>query len=117
MQENNNSIKQWAKDDRPREKLLTHGADTLSNSELMAILINHGTKNKSAIELGKEVLELGKNNLPVTPDRECRLNAATGCKLIKKRKTKPLTSAILSGKMQATSTCVPDGRQGILHVY
>ena len=63
MQEQNYSIKQWAKDDRPREKLLSHGAETLSNSELLAILINHGTKNKSAIELAKEILSLGKNNL------------------------------------------------------
>ena len=63
MQEQKYSIKQWAKDDRPREKLLSHGAETLSNSELIAILINNGTKNKSAIELAKEILVLGKNNL------------------------------------------------------
>jgi len=63
MQEQKYSIKQWAKDERPREKLLSHGAETLSNSELLAILINHGTKNKSAIELGKEIMALGKNNL------------------------------------------------------
>ena len=63
MQEQKYSIKQWAKDDRPREKLLSHGAETLSNSELIAILINNGTKNKSAIELAKEILTLGKNNL------------------------------------------------------
>ena len=63
MQEQYYSIKNWAKDERPREKLLTHGAETLSISELLAILINHGTKNKSAIELAKEVSALGKNNL------------------------------------------------------
>ena len=63
MQEHNYSIKNWAKDERPREKLLTHGAETLSNSELIAILINHGTKSKSAIELARDVLGLGKNNL------------------------------------------------------
>jgi DNA repair protein RadC len=63
MQEHNYSIKNWAKDERPREKLLTHGAETLSNSELIGILINHGTKSKSAIELARDVLELGKNNL------------------------------------------------------
>ncbi|TMI66087.1 MAG: JAB domain-containing protein [Bacteroidetes bacterium] len=63
MQEQYYSIKNWAKDERPREKLLAHGAEILSNSELLAILINHGTKNKSAIELAKEILEAGKNNL------------------------------------------------------
>jgi DNA repair protein RadC len=53
MQEQNYSIKQWAKDDRPREKLLLKGAETLSDSELLAI-----------IDLAKEILVLGKNNLP-----------------------------------------------------
>ena len=63
MQANNYSIKQWAKDDRPREKLLNQGASHLSDSELVAILLNNGTRDKSAIDLGKEVLQLGKNNL------------------------------------------------------
>ena len=57
------SIKNWAVDDRPREKLLIKGPAVLSDSELLAILINIGSKNKSAVELAKEVLEKGKNNL------------------------------------------------------
>ena len=63
MQENKYSIKQWAKDDRPREKLLLKGAEILSNSELLAILIHNGTKEKTAVDLGKEILKLGKDNL------------------------------------------------------
>ncbi|MGN6165848.1 MAG: RadC family protein [Flavisolibacter sp.] len=63
MQEGKYSIKQWAKDDRPREKLLGKGPGVLSNSELIAILINHGTKDKSAVELAQEILRLGKDNL------------------------------------------------------
>lgn len=63
MQEHNYSIKQWAKDDRPREKLLSKGAASLSNSELLAILILNGTKQKSALDLAQEVLRLGKDNL------------------------------------------------------
>src|SRR5215467_10660178 len=63
MQANNYSIKQWAKDDRPREKLLNQGPSHLSDSELVAILLNQGTRDKSAVDLGKEVLQLGKNNL------------------------------------------------------
>lgn len=63
MQEKNYSIKQWAKDDRPREKLRSKGPAALSNSELIAILINHGSKEKSAVELAKDVLRLGKDNL------------------------------------------------------
>jgi DNA repair protein RadC len=64
MQEQNYSIKQWAKDDRPREKLLLKGAETLSDSELLAILIGNGTRSNTAIDLAKEILVLGKNNLP-----------------------------------------------------
>jgi DNA repair protein RadC len=57
------SIKNWAADDRPREKLLSKGAEVLSNSELIAILINNGSKDKSAVDLAKEVLRLGSDNL------------------------------------------------------
>ncbi len=57
------SIKNWAIDDRPREKLLSKGASALSDSELLAILINNGHKEKSAVELAKEILRLGNNNL------------------------------------------------------
>ena len=57
------SIKNWAADDRPREKMLGKGTEALSNSELIAILINNGSKDKSAVDLAKEVLKLGSNNL------------------------------------------------------
>ena len=57
------SIKNWAADDRPREKMLSKGAAVLSNSELLAILINNGNKEKSAVELAKDILNLGHNNL------------------------------------------------------
>jgi len=57
------SIKNWATDDRPREKLVLKGAAALSNSELLAILLNNGSKNKSAVELAQEILKLGKDNL------------------------------------------------------
>ncbi len=57
------SIKNWAVDDRPREKMLNKGPAALSNSELLAILLNNGSKNKSAVELAKEVLKLGHDNL------------------------------------------------------
>jgi DNA repair protein RadC len=63
MQEKKYSIKFWAKDDRPREKLLLKGADALSDSELLAILINNGNKEKSAVELARDVLRLGKDSL------------------------------------------------------
>lgn len=59
----NNSIKNWSEDDRPREKLLLKGADALSNAELLAILINNGTRNKSAVEVTKELMAKVNNDL------------------------------------------------------
>jgi DNA repair protein RadC len=56
-------IKQWARDDRPREKLLIKGPQTLSNSELVAILIHTGYKSRSALEIAREILQLCKNDL------------------------------------------------------
>ncbi len=63
MQEHKYSIKEWSKDDRPREKLLSTGAENLSNSELLAILIHNGTRQKSAVDVAKEVMKLGKDSL------------------------------------------------------
>ena len=63
MQEKKYSIKEWANDDKPREKLLSKGPQALSDSELLAILIATGTREKSALDLAKDVLQLGKNNL------------------------------------------------------
>lgn len=57
------SIKNWALDDRPREKLLSKGSEALSTSELLAILINNGTKDKSAVDLAKELLSEVHNDL------------------------------------------------------
>ncbi|MBA4196709.1 MAG: hypothetical protein C0459_04060 [Chitinophaga sp.] len=56
-------IKNWSIDDRPREKMLLKGVDSLSNSELLAILLNNGTVNKSAVDLAKELLNKTENNL------------------------------------------------------
>lgn len=58
-----NTIKNWAKDDRPREKLIDQGSAALSNSELLAILIHNGTPQKSALDLAREVLKLGNDSL------------------------------------------------------
>jgi DNA repair protein RadC len=63
MQENKYSIRQWAKDDQPREKLLMKGAEMCSNAELLAILFNNGTREKTALDLAREVMKLGKNDL------------------------------------------------------
>jgi DNA repair protein RadC len=50
------SIKEWPEDERPREKLMKHGAASLSDSELLAILINTGSGKQSALDLAKKLL-------------------------------------------------------------
>ena len=57
------SIKQWAEEDRPREKLLLKGVSSLSDSELLAILIRSGNNVDSAVELGRKILSLVDNDL------------------------------------------------------
>jgi DNA repair protein RadC len=50
------SIKDWPSDDRPREKLLQRGADTLSDAELLAVFLRTGTPNKSAVDIGRDLM-------------------------------------------------------------
>ena len=57
------TIAQWSEDDQPREKLRDKGPQTLSNAELLAILIGSGTPGTSAVELMQEVLNNCNNNL------------------------------------------------------
>lgn len=63
MLQQTQSIKYWAEDDRPREKLVLKGKKFLSDSELIAILLSSGTKNKSAIELAREIFQASNCNL------------------------------------------------------
>jgi DNA repair protein RadC len=75
------SIKEWALEDRPREKLVIKGINTLTDAELIAIVIGSGNKGDSAVELAKRMLasvghnlnELGKKTID-----ELRTNKGIG---------------------------------------
>ncbi len=56
-------ITAWAEDDRPREKLMLKGRNTLSDAELIAILIGSGNTNETAVQLSKRILKSVNNNL------------------------------------------------------
>lgn len=56
-------ITAWAEDDRPREKLMANGRQTLSNAELLAILIGSGSPKESAVKLAQRILDSVDNNL------------------------------------------------------
>lgn len=51
------SIKNWPKDERPREKLFKYGEHRLSDTELLAILLRSGVKGQSAIDLGRKIMQ------------------------------------------------------------
>ena len=57
------SIKNWSQDDRPREKLRDKGARSLSDAELVAILIGSGSVQESAVDLSKRILASVDHNL------------------------------------------------------
>jgi DNA repair protein RadC len=63
MQAEKYSIKELAMDDRPREKLLSKNPSFLTDSELLAIIINSGSRERSALDLAREVLKVSQNSL------------------------------------------------------
>jgi DNA repair protein RadC len=103
------SINQWAEEDRPREKMMTKGAEALTNAELLAILIGSGTPKESAVELMKRVLEQCKNNLntlgKMTEKELCRFNGIGPAKAI------TILAACELGKRRAA--CAPQERPQI----
>jgi DNA repair protein RadC len=56
-------VKNWAPEDRPREKLLLKGVDYLSNAELLAIIIGTGNKDETVVELSQQILRSVGNNI------------------------------------------------------
>ncbi|MEM1135216.1 MAG: DNA repair protein RadC [Bacteroidota bacterium] len=63
MSEQEFSIKHWAEEDRPREKLILKGKSALSNAELIGILLGSGTRSMSAVDVGKLLLKHADNDL------------------------------------------------------
>jgi DNA repair protein RadC len=57
------SIKQWSSSDRPREKLIHLGSKSLSEAELLAILMRIGTRSRSAVDVAKDLLRQNENSL------------------------------------------------------
>ena len=57
------SIPAWAEEDRPREKLLLKGKSALTDAELLGILIGSGTRTKSAVDIGKIILQNANNSI------------------------------------------------------
>lgn len=96
------TIRDWAEDDRPREKMLRKGAQSLSDAELLAILIAIGNKNETAVELTRRILHECKDNL----NELAQLSIADLCKRFKgigEAKAITIMAALELGKRRKTS--------------
>ncbi|MEI8201512.1 MAG: DNA repair protein RadC [Bacteroidota bacterium] len=103
MENENNSIsiKFWAEDDRPREKLILKGKAALSDAELIAILIGSGNKNESAVDLSKRILNSTQNNLVSLS--KLSLNELQSFKGIGEAKAISIVAALELGKRRRES--------------
>ncbi|GAB3918777.1 DNA repair protein RadC [Mucilaginibacter boryungensis] len=114
--ENNLSIKAWAEEDRPREKLGAQGRRSLSDAELIAILIGSGSRNESAVELSKRILHHYDNDLN-------KLGKASIAELSKfkgigEAKAISIIAALELGRRRGdTETKVPETIQGSKSAY
>ena len=92
------SIKNWNEDDRPREKLLLKGKSSLSNAELIAILISSGNRQESAVDLAKRILKSVDNNI----NKLAKLNVENLCQFngIGPAKAISIITALELGKRQ-----------------
>lgn len=105
------SIKEWAADDRPREKLIAKGKASLSNAELIAILIGSGHGEQSAVALARAVLMSCNDSL--TELSKLSLEELTRHKGIGQAKAVSIIAALELGKRRSIDT--PEERQQIIH--
>lgn len=110
------SIKTWAEDDRPREKLLKNGKRSLSDAELIAILIGSGSRNESAVELSKRILSGAQHNLNELG--KLAVSELMNYKGIGQAKAITIVAALeLGARRQATDVLVRDKVTGSRDVF
>ena len=99
------NIKQWREEERPREKMLARGCESLTCAELIAILIRSGSLSRSAVEIGGEIMELSGGRL----EGLSRLNAAQLGKIdgIGKAKALSVIAALELGRRMASEPPEP----------
>ncbi|OWZ83916.1 RadC family protein [Natranaerobius trueperi] len=108
------SLPSW---DRPREKLLKLGPNTLSESELLAIILETGTRNTSALELANEILTRFKsiNHLfKVSIEELCTVQGVGVAKAVKIKAALELADKCLTRKLLATSKI--EGPEDVYHL-
>lgn len=96
------TIREWAEDDRPREKMLRKGLQSLSDAELLAIMIGSGNRNETAVELSRRIMRECKDNL----NELAQLTINDLCKRFKgigEAKAITIMAALEIGKRRKTS--------------
>ena len=96
------TIREWSEDDRPREKMLRKGTSSLSDAELLAILIGSGNRDESAVELARRIMRECDDNI----NELARLTIADLCKKFKgigEAKAITIKAALELGKRRKTS--------------
>ena len=96
------TIREWSEDDRPREKMLRKGTSSLSDAELLAILIGSGNRDESAVELARRIMRECDDNI----NELARLTIADLCKKFKgigEAKAITIRAALELGKRRKTS--------------
>ncbi|MGE5355338.1 MAG: RadC family protein [Deltaproteobacteria bacterium] len=104
------SIKHWAEDDRPREKMLRSGSKSLTDAELLAIIIHSGSRTESAVDLCRRILNDMKNDLNVLARKSIRelmqykgigeakaISIAAAMELVNRKKFEKITERKISG--------------------
>jgi DNA repair protein RadC len=97
-------ITTWAEDDRPREKLLLKGRSSLSDAELIAILIGSGSTNETAVALSQRILGAVNNNLNELA--KCSLSDLMKFKGIGEAKAVTIAAALELGRRRQSSDIV-----------
>lgn len=96
------TIRDWAEDDRPREKMLRKGSQSLSDAELLAILIAIGNRDESAVELARRIMRECSDNI----NELAQLSITDLCKRFKgigEAKAITIMAALELGKRRKTS--------------
>lgn len=108
-------IKEWAAEDRPREKMLLKGVASLSDAELLAILISSGNSNETAVQLSQRILNTADNNLNALAKLTIRelisgfkgigeAKAITICAALELGKRRNLSDPVLSSRSEVATT-------------
>jgi DNA repair protein RadC len=118
MSDKKKTVKEWPEDERPRERLLKHGVNVLSDAQLLGIILRTGWRDRSAVDLGMDLLDKFKNFDGIANAGIDELVGKNGVKGIGKAKAAEIKAAIeigrrhqkpkLSGASLCSSTDVVD---------